>query len=126
MEQAIANLAACYGVDLARAGTSFAVNIPQCPQLWLIANIDGDRMGVTRCQVDEDGSLCPDLDMVFAVTPDGWEPQELTHSDQVWHDYAQAMQATGQTLTNQQGDFNFVTFTDYMAQDLEHLTSALT
>lgn len=118
MEQAVTNLAAAYGVDLAHAGASFAVNMPHCPQHWLITNIDGERIGITRGQVNQEGFLCPDLDMVFAITPDGWEPQELAHSDQVWQDYAQAMQAAGQPLADQQGDFNFVTFTDYMARDI--------
>ncbi len=118
MEHTVTHLAAVYGVDLAQPGASLAIDLPEQAHRWLIANIDGERIGVTRCQVDAAGLLCPDLDMVFALTPDGWEPQELAHSDQVWQAYAQAMQATGHAIADPRDDFNFATFTDYMALDL--------
>lgn len=115
MEQVVTTLATAHGIDLTQVGASLNVDTSDGLQRWLIANIDGARIGVTRCQVDAEGCLCPDLDMVFAVTPEGWEPQELAHSEQVWQDYVCAMQAAGQPVANQQGDFQFASFTDYMA-----------
>lgn len=70
MEHAVTQVAQSYGVDLTQVGSSVCVERPGFTQCWLIANIDGTRIGVTRCQVDTDQGLVPELDMVFAVTPD--------------------------------------------------------
>jgi len=126
MEQAVTQLATAYGVDLAQKGANLQLDLPDQPQRWLIGNIDGNRIGVTRCQVDAENGLAPDLDMVFEVTVDGWEPRELAHTDQVWQAYTQAMQARGEPVANEQGDFNFAAFTDFMAQDLaQHAATTL-
>lgn len=119
MEQAVTHLATVYGVDLAQPGAALDVELPEQSHRWLIANIDGQRIGVTRCQVDAEQCLSPEVDMIFAITPNGWEPQELIHGEQVWHEYANAMQRAGQSVDDQQADFNFTSFTDYMAQGLE-------
>ncbi len=123
MAQTVTQLANAYGVDLSQKGANFHLQLPNQPQCWLIGNIDSTRIGVTRCQVDAENCLAPDLDVVFEVTPVGWEPRELTHSDQVWQAYLQAMQALGEAVVNAQGDFNFTTFTDFVAQALAQLTT---
>ena len=118
MAQAVTQLATAYGVDLSQKGASLQLDLPGQPYRWLIGPIDDHRIGVTRCQVDAENGLAPDLDMVFEVTVDGWEPRELAHTDQVWQAYTQAMQARGQPIADARGDFNFTTFTEFMAHDL--------
>src|SRR5215213_9334884 len=81
MEQVVTHLANAYGVDLAQKGAQFQLDEPAQTHRWLIANLDGERIGVTRCQVDAESCLAPDLDMVFEVTPEGWEPVELVHAE---------------------------------------------
>ena len=125
MAQAVTQLATAYGVDLAQKGAKLQLDVPHQPQRWLIGNLDGTRIGLTRCHVDAENGLAPDLDMVFEVTADGWEPRELAHSDQVWQVYTQAMQARGEPVANEHGDFNFAAFTDFMAQDLAQLATAI-
>src|SRR6266498_3715319 len=77
MEQVITQLATTHNIDLSQKGATLHLDVPDQQQRWLIGNIDGERIGVTRCQIDAENGLAPDLDMVFAVTPDGWEPVEL-------------------------------------------------
>ena len=126
MAQAVTQLATAYGVDLAQKGASLQLDLPDHAQRWLIGPIDDNRIGVTRCQVDAENGLAPDLDMVFEVTVDGWEPRELAHTDQVWQAYTQVMQARGQPIADARGDFDFAAFTDFMAQDLaQHAATTL-
>lgn len=126
MEQAVTQLATAYGVDLTQKGANLEIDLPDQPHRWLIGNIEGNRIGVTRCKVDAENGLAPDLDMVFEVTVAGWEPRELAHTDQVWQAYAQAMQARGEPVANEHGDFNFVAFTEFMAHDLaQHAATTL-
>lgn len=73
---------------------------------------------MTRCQVDEENRLSPDLDMVFAVSAAGWEPKEIIHTATVWEGYTKAMQATGTPVEGDQGDFDFARFTDYIAMEI--------
>lgn len=117
MEQVVSSLAADAGVDLSEKGTSFELDVPNQAQRWLFTNIDGERIGITRCQVAEENLLSPDLDIVVALTPDGWEPQELIHSDTTWNEYEKA--AGGRPIPDTQGNFSFAAFTDHIAQQLE-------
>lgn len=121
MEHVVTQLATAYGVDLAQQGAAFQVDIPEQVRRWLIGNLDGARIGITRCQLEQGELLLPDLDMVFAVTQSGWEPREIVNSERVWQTYVTAMQAIGQPVTNEQGDFNFAQFADFMAQELAPL-----
>lgn len=119
MEKTVTTLAAAHGVDLAQAGASIDVDMPNCSQRWLITNIDGGRIGVTRCNVDKENQLSPDLDIIFAISPAGWEPIEIIHTPTVWESYVKAAQAVNQPVSDTQGDFDFVDFTNYMAEALE-------
>jgi hypothetical protein len=111
MQEAITQLATAQGVELSQQGTFFAVDRPEESRRWLIGNIDGQRISVTRCWVDQEALMSPDLIMVFAVSAAGWEPREILHIPAVWEEYAQAMQSNGQAAADAQGDFNFATFT---------------
>lgn len=119
MEEAVTQLATAQGVDLSQKGASLAVDIPDQSRRWLIGNIDGQRIGVTRCRVDAEDLMSPDLDMVFAVSAAGWEPREILHTPAVWEAYTSAMQTNGRPVADAHGDFNFAAFTDFIAQDLE-------
>jgi hypothetical protein len=125
MQEAITQLALRYGVDLFQQGASLAVDMPDQSRRWLIGNIDGQRIGVTRCWVDAEDLMSPDLDMVFAVSAAGWEPREILHTPAVWEAYAHAMQTNGHPVADAHSDFNFATFIDFMAQDLEQYVAPL-
>ena len=119
MERVVTQLAVAYGVDLSQQGAQLTLDMPTRPHCWLIANLDGTRIGVTRCFVEEGDCLAPDLDMVFALTPHGWEPLELLHTEEVWNAYVQAAQAAGSAVYDEQGDISFAHFTEYWAQQLQ-------
>ena len=119
MEQVVTQLAAAYGIDLSQKGANFNLDVPKQSQRWLFAHLDGERIGVTRCQVDEEGSLSPDVDMVFAVTESGWEPREILHAESPWDEFAQAAQEQELTVFNEQGDLRYDVFTEFWAQKIE-------
>src|SRR3979411_374831 len=104
MEQVVTQLAAAYHLDMSQAGANFNLDLPNQPQRWMIANIDGDRIGVTRCQMTEENLLAPDLDMIFAVTEFGWEPREIVHAERPWDEFAQAAQEQDLTVFDPQGN----------------------
>ena len=119
MEQIIKQLAAEYGVDLSQQGAQLSLGMPSRPDRWLIANLDGKRLCLTRFFVEEGDCLAPDLDMVFALTPHGWEPLELLYADELWDAYVQASQAVGIPIYDEQEETIFAHFTEYWAQQLE-------
>lgn len=116
MEQVVTQLATAQGVDLSQPGAQFNVDHPG--QRWTIANL-GDRIGVTRFQVDEENLLSPDLDMVFAVTEFGWEPREIIHAERPWDEFAQAAQEQALTVFDAQGNLRYDVFTEVWAQKIE-------
>jgi hypothetical protein len=120
LEQVITYLAATQAVKLEQTGASFAVDVPNRPLCWLIGKIDSDRIGVTRCQVDAEQGLAADIDMIFQVTPKGWEPVEIINTENAWEEFAQEMAAQNRTIFDTQGDFTFPTFTDFWAEQIEH------
>ena len=101
LEQIVKRLAAKYGVDLSQPGAQLSLDMPTRPDCWLIANLDGMRISVTRCVVEEGDCLAPDLDMVFALTLQGWEPVELVHTEGVWNAYVQATRAISTPIYNE-------------------------
>ena len=119
MERVVTQLAAAYAVDLSQQGANLSLDMPDRPDRWMIANLDGQRLSLTCCFVDEDGGLMPDLDLVFTLSPAGWEPVEIAHAPAVWQDYAKATQAAEQPVRDTHGDFDFVSFSDYIAAELE-------
>src|SRR5438045_141767 len=112
MQDVITKLGVVHSVDLSQKGATLTLDVPN-QQRWMIGNIDGERIGVTRLHMDQENGLAPDLDMVFEVKPDGWEPVEVVHTEQAWQDYAKDAPA------KDQGDFNFAVFADKVAHDLE-------
>jgi len=118
MESIIKQLAAEYGVDLSQQGAQLSLEMPTRPDRWLIANLDGQRISLTRFFVEESDCLAPDLDMVFALTPRGWEPLELLYADEVWDAYVYAAEAASVPIYDEQEEIIFAHFTEYWAQQL--------
>jgi hypothetical protein len=119
MERIIRLLAEEYGVDLSQQGAQLTLEMPTRSDCWLIANLDGTRISLTRCFVEEGDCLAPVLDMVFALTPHGWEPLELLYADEVWDAYVQAAKAAGTAVYDDKGNTLFGHFTEYWAQQLQ-------
>ena len=118
MEQIVWQLATKHGVDLAQQGARFSLDMPQRHERWMIANLDGSRISVTRCVVAPDNTLALELDMVFTLLEAGWEPVELVQADAVWNAYVQGAQATGLVVYDEQGELRLACFTEYWAAQL--------
>jgi hypothetical protein len=119
MEQAVKQLALRCGATWSHKGTRLSVAMPDRTDRWLITNLSGQRISVTHCWVEEEDCLSPDLEMVFALHPEGWKPVELLHTDAVWETYVQAAQAAGISVYDEQGDTYFAHFTEYWAYQLQ-------
>lgn len=119
MEQVITQLAASHEIDLSQKGASLHLDVPDQHQRWLIGHIDEQRVGVTRLQVDKEDGLAPDLDMVFAVKLEGWEPVEIIHAQAPWDKFSQSYQAQNLAVFDAQGDLPFCVFTEFWAQQIE-------
>ena len=120
MEQVVTQLAAAHHVDLSQKGATLSVEARDRPgSRWQMSNIDGERIGVTRFQVDEANALSPDIDLIFAVTEFGWEPREIVHAERPWDEFAQAAQAQQLTVFDAQGNLRYDVFTEVWAQQLE-------
>jgi hypothetical protein len=118
MEQTVKQLASRHGMEWSKKGTRLTLAMSTRTDCWLMVNLDGVRLSVTHCWVEAENCLAPDVDMVFVLYPDGWEPVELLHTDAVWHSYVQAAKATGIPIYDGQGDTIFAHFTEYWAQQL--------
>jgi hypothetical protein len=118
MQAVVTQLATAYDVDFSQKGANLQLDVPDQKQHWLIGNIDGHRIGVTRCQVDAENGLAPDLDLVFEITPEGWEPVELIHAERPWDEFAQAAQAQALLVFDPQGNLRYDVFTEFWAQQI--------
>lgn len=119
MERVVQQLATHYDVDLSQQRASFSLEMATRTDRWIITNIDGSRISVTRCVVEEGNCLGLELDVVFALRLEGWEPVELVHTPALWEEYQQEAKAAGIQLAQDNGDICFVSFTEYWAQQLE-------
>lgn len=120
MEQVVTHLAAAHDVDLSQKGATLHLDVPAQQQRWLIGNIDGERIGITRCAVDAHDQLAPELDMVFAVQPEGWAPMEIVHAQNPWDEFVQGVAEQNLTGFDPQGNLSFSVFTEFWAQQIEH------
>lgn len=118
MEQVVTQLAATHNVDLSQKGATLNLDVADKSQQWMIGNVDGQRFGVTRCLVDKENGLIADLDMVFEVKPEGWEPVEVIHTAASWQEYAKNI------ATDAQGNFDFAALADTVAEDIEQKATA--
>src|SRR5688572_30711187 len=118
MESVITHLATVHGVDLSQQRASLSLEMPTRSDRWIVTNLDGARISVTRCVVEEGNCLGLELDMVFALRPMGWEPLELVHSTCLWQEYRQTAKATGIPVYQDNGDTCFSSFTEYCARQI--------
>src|SRR5205085_12704101 len=109
-----------HGIDFSQQGATLNLDVSAQQRRWLVAN-RGDRVGVTRCQVNAEQQLAADLDLVFAITSDGWEPWEIIHGEGPWDEFTQAAKAQELLVFDEQGDLCYAVFTEFWALQLEQL-----
>jgi hypothetical protein len=119
METVITQLARAHGVDLSQQGASLSLAMPTCAERWIITNLDGTRISVTRCVVEDGDCLGLELDMVFLVQSEGWEPVELVYTPTLWRGYRQVAKNAAIPIYHVNGDICFASFTEYWARQLE-------
>src|SRR5205823_1141811 len=108
------DLAEYHEVDLSQAGALFTLAQPEQDTQWVIRNHEG-KIDVAHCATTDD-FMVPDLDVLLAVTPNGWQTEKVFYSAARWHAYAQTIAEPGQPLAEPPVDFPFFAFTEYVAQ----------
>src|SRR5215210_4876052 len=89
MQTVITNLAEYHEVDMSQAGALFTFTRPAQDTQWVISNYEG-KIDVARCPVAKDDFMVPDIDVLLAVTPNGWQTEKVIYTAASWHAYAQA------------------------------------
>ncbi len=115
LQAVITDLAADYEVDLNQTNARFVFARPGQDKHWLIANLNGNQIDVARCPVATNDFMVPDIDLVLAMKPTGWQTIKVLHTDAVWEAYATAAEAQGQRPGNPT-HFPFASFAEYVAQ----------
>lgn len=118
MQAVITDLAEYHEVDLTQAGALFTFTRPEQDTQWVMSNYQG-KIDVARCPVAENDFMVPDIDVLLAVTPNGWQTEKVIYTDASWHAYAQAIAEPGQPLAEPPLDFPFFAFAQYVAQLIE-------
>jgi hypothetical protein len=118
MERIAKQLAARYEMDWTQSGAYLMLAMPERPERWLLINMDGERFSLTCCLVEPDETLVPEVDMVFILHPEGWEPIELLYSNEAFTSYVQNVKAAGLPVYDSEGNLRFDTFTEYWAEQL--------
>src|SRR5215207_168770 len=109
LQTVITDLAAYYEIDITQAEARFSsVRAEQTTQ-WVIANLDGQHIDVARCPVETDDFMVPDIDVVLAMTPNGWQTMSVVHTEAVWKAYAKAAAEKRQPPCDPQTNFPFRT-----------------
>jgi hypothetical protein len=119
LQTVITDLASYYEVDLTKADACFVFARPEQDKQWFIRNLDGQHIDVARCPVAADDFMVPDIDLVLAMTPNGWQTVKVLHTDAVWAAFAKAAIDQGQYVEDPQIDFPFGAFTEYVAHLIE-------
>jgi hypothetical protein len=119
MQAVVTDLAAYYEIDITQAGSHFTVDRPEQATRWVIANLDGERIDVARCPLAEEAFMVPDIDLLFAITPNGWQTQSVVHTEATWEGYVKAANDQGRPPTDLQGNFPFSAFAEYVAHLIE-------
>lgn len=119
LQAVITDLASYYEVDLNKANARFVFARPEQDKHWMIAKLDSQQIDVARCPVAEDDFMVPDIDVVLAMSPNGWQTTQVLHTDAVWAAFAKAAAEQGQPLGDPQTNFPFSAFTEYVAHLIE-------
>jgi hypothetical protein len=85
----------------------------------MIANLDGQHIDVARCPVAADDFMVPDIDVVLAMTPNGWQTTKVLHTDAVWETFAKTAAERGEPPVNPATHFPFSAFAEYVAHLIE-------
>lgn len=120
LQAIITDLAAYYEVDLSKADARFSFTRPEQEKQWVIANLDGSHIDVARCPVETDDFMVPDIDVVLAMTPNGWQTTQVLYTDAVWEAFAKAAAEQGRSVDDPQSKFPFGAFTEYVAHLIAH------
>jgi hypothetical protein len=118
LQAVITDLAAYYEVDIVQAGARFSFARPEQDKQWLITNLDGQHIDVARCLVDEEAFMVPDIDLLFALTPTGWQTKSVVYTGAVWEAFVKAVSDQGQQL-GESAQFPFSAFAAYVATLIE-------
>ena len=127
LQAVITDLAAYYEVDLNKSDARFVFARPEQEKQWFIRNLDGQHIDVARCPVAEDDFMVPDIDVVLAMTPNGWQTTKVLHTDAVWAAFAKTAVDRGEPPADPATHFPFSAFAEYVAQLIEeeiHLEQA--
>src|SRR5437764_2679990 len=119
LQAVITDLAAYYEVDVTQANALFVFARPEQEKQWFIRNLDGQHIDVARCPVASDDFMVPDIDVVLAVTQNGWQTTKVLHTDAVWAAFAKTAIEKGQPPGDPQIAFPFSAFTEYVAHLIE-------
>lgn len=115
MQAILTNLAEYHEVDLTQAGARFSIVQPDQDTQWVISNFKGQHIDVAHCPVHDEAFMVPDIDMLLAMTPNGWATEKVVYTAATWQAYAEATASQEQPPVN----FPFYAFTEYFAQLLE-------
>jgi len=120
MQQFITRLATQYAVDLASPGAWLRLT---AGATYLLTGYAGEGH-LTLSYGNQTGEeTVPELQIVFWVTKQGWQPVEILDSAEIWDAYEQARQTDqAAPAVDPQGQLNFAGFTEYWADHLESVT----
>src|SRR2546423_12288880 len=120
LQAVITDLAAYYEVDLNQADARFVFARPEQDKQWFIRNLDGQHIDVARCPVETNDFMVPDIDVVLAITPNGWQTTKVLHTNAVWETFAKTAAERGEPTADPATQFPFSAFAAYVAHLIEH------
>lgn len=123
LQAVITDLADYHEVNLNQPGACFTFSRPEQDTHWLITNQDGDHIDIARCPVNDD-FMIPDIDVLLAVTQDGWQTEKVIYTAASWQAYVNATTKEDQPPDEPPVDFPFAAFAAYVAQLIEAETQA--
>jgi hypothetical protein len=63
--------------------------------------------------------MIPDIDMVLAMHPNGWQTVKVLHTDAVWAAFAKTVAERGEPTGDPATHFPFSAFAEYVAHLIE-------
>ena len=114
MQQFITSLATQYAVNLASPGAWLRLT---AGTTYLLTGYAGEGHLVLSYGNQTGEETVPELQIVFWVTSQGWQPVEILNAAEIWDAYEQARQTTQATpAVDPQGQLNFAGFSEYWAE----------
>jgi hypothetical protein len=116
MQQFIEQMTQHHGVDLYAVQSQLWVRHPERQEALLISNIDGRRISVAHCVVQNE-CLGLDMDMVFLMDTHGeWFPMEVSYAGAVWDTYVFEAEVMGEVaIEDEKGNLILHQFTEFHA-----------